>query len=65
VKAARTAFEGNWSKVTPEERCKVLIKFAELIERDAAQIAAIEALNNGKSVFMATLDVGYTASTFR
>jgi len=65
VAAARAAFEGPWSKVTPEDRGKLINKFVQLIERDAAQIAAVEALNNGKSVFMAGLDVGYCASTFR
>jgi len=62
---ARKAFEGPWRKVTPEQRGRYLVKLADLIERDQAQIAAIEAMDNGKSLFMATLDMGYVASTFR
>ena len=48
VAAARTAFDGAWSELTPNERGKLLIKFAELIEEDAETLAAVESFNGGK-----------------
>ena len=65
VSTARKAFEGPWKKVTPEQRGKYLVKLADLIERDQAQLAAVEAMDNGKSMGMARADMGYSASTFR
>jgi len=48
ISAARTAFNGAWGELTPTERGKLLIKFAELIEEDAETLAAVESLNGGK-----------------
>ena len=48
VSAARTAFDGAWGELTPAERGKLLVKFAELIEEDAENLAAVEAMNGGK-----------------
>ena len=53
VSAARKAFEGEWSKVTPQQRGAYLTKLAELMERDAKTIAAIESLDNGKALSIA------------
>ena len=51
ISAARTAFNGVWGELTPTERGKLLIKFAELIEEDAETLAAVESLNGGKVCF--------------
>ena len=48
VEAARTAFEGEWAEITPVERGKLLIKFAELIEEERELLAAVESMNGGK-----------------
>ena len=48
VAAAREAFEGPWSRVTGSERARMMWKLAELIEQNAAELAELEALNNGK-----------------
>ena len=48
VAAARAAFEGAWSELTPAGRGKLLIKFAELIEEDAEMLGAVESMNGGK-----------------
>jgi len=53
VKAARAAFEGPWSKVTPAGRARLLIALAELIERDGEAIALTETLDNGMPYMMA------------
>ena len=49
VAAARTAFEsGPWARTTGSERARMMWKLAELIEKNAAELAEIESLNNGK-----------------
>lgn len=63
--AARHAFEGAWAKVTPEQRGKYLTKLAELIEQNTHLLAAVESLDNGKSLGMAKGDVGCVASCIR
>ena len=47
VEAAAHAFEA-WSRTTPAERSALLLKLADLIERDAESYADLEALNCGK-----------------
>ncbi|HEY2070658.1 MAG TPA: gamma-aminobutyraldehyde dehydrogenase [Rhizomicrobium sp.] len=47
VEAAARAFE-SWSRTTPAERSGLLLKLADLIERDAEAYADLEALNCGK-----------------
>ncbi|RJE21767.1 Aldehyde dehydrogenase [Aspergillus sclerotialis] len=65
VAAARKAFEGAWSQVTPTERGRMLTKLADLFERDSDTLAAIEALDNGKAMTMAKLDVANAANCLR
>src|SRR5580693_5820735 len=49
VKAARKAFEeGPWPKMTASERGRLLHKLADLIEQNQEELAALEALDNGK-----------------
>jgi len=65
VAAARKVFEGDWRQVTPEQRGKYLVKLADLFERDAKILAAIESLDNGKAVSMAAVDVSMAAGCLR
>ncbi|KAJ3484436.1 hypothetical protein NLI96_g5659 [Meripilus lineatus] len=54
VNAARTAFNTTWGKnVSGFERSRLINKLADLIERDAQELAELEALNNGKPVKLA------------
>ncbi len=56
VAAARRAFEsGDWPKMRPVDRERLLLRFADLIEANAQELAEIEALDNGKPVVMARL----------
>ncbi|XP_068332332.1 aldehyde dehydrogenase family 2 member B7, mitochondrial-like [Pyrus communis] len=49
VSAARKAFdEGPWPKMTAYERSRVLLRFADLIEKHNDEIAALETWDNGK-----------------
>jgi aldehyde dehydrogenase (NAD+) len=54
VAAARNAFNTTWGKnVTGFERSRLINKLADLIERDAQELAELESLNNGKPVKIA------------
>ena len=55
VAAARAAFAG-WSRTSPAERAARLLKIADRIEAEAADFAALEALNCGKPVGAALND---------
>jgi aldehyde dehydrogenase (NAD+) len=49
VKAARKAFEeGPWARMAAAERGRLLYKLADLIEANKEELAALEALDNGK-----------------
>ncbi|HZZ78380.1 MAG TPA: aldehyde dehydrogenase family protein, partial [Gemmataceae bacterium] len=49
VKAARKAFEsGPWSKMNASDRGRLIYKLADLIEKNAESLAALETLDNGK-----------------
>lgn len=49
VAAARASFEsGAWSRQTPRERKKTLLRFADLIEKNIEELALIETLDCGK-----------------
>ncbi len=51
VKAARKAFEsGVWSRMKPADRKKVLLKFADLVEANAGEIALLYCLEAGKPI---------------
>src|SRR4051812_15715772 len=51
VKAARRAFdEGPWKKMNARERGRLLYKFADLIEQNIDELAALETLDNGKPI---------------
>ncbi|TIP10564.1 aldehyde dehydrogenase [Mesorhizobium sp.] len=49
VAAARASFEsGSWSRQTPRDRKKTLLRFADLIEKNIEELALIETLDCGK-----------------
>ncbi|GMY24894.1 aldehyde dehydrogenase family 2 member B4, mitochondrial-like [Fagus crenata] len=49
VAAARKAFdEGPWPKMTAYERSRILLRFADLVEKHSEELAALETWNNGK-----------------
>ncbi|KAE8651561.1 aldehyde dehydrogenase family 2 member B7, mitochondrial [Cucumis sativus] len=50
VSAARKAFdEGPWPKMTAYERSKIMLRFADLVEKHAEEVAALETWDNGKT----------------
>ncbi|KAK4992520.1 aldehyde dehydrogenase (NAD(P)(+)) ald5 [Elasticomyces elasticus] len=65
VAAARKAFEGSWRTETPENRGRLLVKLADLFEKNLDLLSAIESLDNGKAVSMAKVDVTMCAGCLR
>ncbi|CDO74105.1 hypothetical protein BN946_scf185043.g155 [Trametes cinnabarina] len=67
VAAARKAYKTTWGKnVTGWERSRLLNKLADLIERDAQELAELETLNNGKPVKIARdFDIGDSVQCLR
>jgi phenylacetaldehyde dehydrogenase len=65
VKAARTAFEGPWSRMTPSERGRIIWKIGDLLLERADEFAQVESLDNGKPVAIAKgADVPLAADLF-
>jgi len=51
VSAARTAFDDRrWSDVSPKDRKRVLLRFAELVRADREGLALLESLDVGKPI---------------
>lgn len=50
VKAARAAFEGDWSKMRGRERGKYIFRLARLIQERAREFAVVESLDGGKPI---------------
>ncbi len=66
IAAARRAFDGGgWSSTPSRERGDLLLRVADLLERDTAEVARMEALDTGKRLVEAEYDVADVVSVFR
>ncbi len=66
IAAARRAFDaGDWPNRPAGERAAVLVRVAELLERDRDAIAMAETLNTGKTLTESRSDVSDVVSVFR
>lgn len=67
VRAARAAFEdSDWSRMKPVDRERLLHRLADLLERNADELAELESIDNGKSVVMARhVDVKHAIEVWR
>ncbi|MEM8687356.1 MAG: aldehyde dehydrogenase [Pseudomonadota bacterium] len=65
VAAAKAAFEGGWGDMKPTTRGKLLVKLADLIERDAARLGEIEVKDNGKLIAEMGGQTKYMAEWYR
>ena len=65
--AARAAFDdGRWSRLSPGDRKRILIRWADLIEANGREIGLIETIDAGKPITDTVgLDVPETASCIR
>ncbi|HEX6639561.1 MAG TPA: aldehyde dehydrogenase [Thermoanaerobaculia bacterium] len=65
VDAAKRAFP-SWSTTRAEDRSRILLKLADLIERDLDELARIESDDNGKPVALAKrMDIPRAVANFR
>ncbi len=62
VEKAREAFDdGRWSKLPPSDRKDVLIRLAKLMTRNARELAVMESVDSGKTIYdCETVDVPET-----
>ena len=67
VKVARRAFEDpTWRRMSAVDRCNLLLRLADLIERDAEILAMLECMDQGKPVAHAMpVEVQGSIRTFR
>jgi aminomuconate-semialdehyde/2-hydroxymuconate-6-semialdehyde dehydrogenase len=65
AQAASKAFK-EWSETSPEKRCAILSKIADLIDRDLDKLALAESIDNGKPVKLAkALDIPRASANIR
>src|ERR1700730_6840937 len=65
VAAAEKAFD-SWSKTPAADRSRLLLRIADLIERDLEKLARAESIDTGKPLSLArSLDIPRAASNFR
>ena len=65
VAAAWKAF-ASWKNVSPQERSRMLLKIADLIDANAERLAMVETLDNGKPIRETmAIDVPLTSDHFR
>lgn len=65
VEAAERAFD-SWSMMTVEKRSAILMKIADLVERDLDRLALAESVDNGKPVKLAkAVDIPRASSNMR
>ncbi|KAK7852958.1 aldehyde dehydrogenase family 2 member C4 [Quercus suber] len=67
VKAARHAFDdGPWPRLSGAERAKRMMKFADLIDQNVEELAALDTIDAGKLFSMGrTVDIPHAASVIR
>ncbi|MRH30096.1 aldehyde dehydrogenase family protein [Microbacterium sp. SYP-A9085] len=66
VRAARAAFDdGPWPRMTGMERSMRINRVADLIDRDAATLAALDAEETGKPITLAENDIAGAAGLWR
>jgi phenylacetaldehyde dehydrogenase len=65
VRAARRAFDSGWPGMSPHARTRVLLQMAEVIERHADELAALESLDVGMPLSRSTPMIAFAVETLR
>ena len=66
VRAARRAFEGSWGRSKPAERQRLMLKIADLLEANMAEIGLLDSLDMGMPLtFAQYMASGPVVETFR
>lgn len=65
ARAAKNAF-GAWSRTPAEQRSRILLELADLIEQNLDELATLESRDNGKAISLAKrLDIPRAVANFR
>lgn len=64
VRAARTAFEGSWGRLTATERGRLLMKLGDAIAARVDELGALESRDTGKPLGQGRADMVATARYF-
>ncbi len=65
VAAAHRTFESDqWRDVTAQERGRILFRIAQVVRDNAAHLAELETLNNGKPIVESEFDIADVATCF-
>ena len=66
IAAAREAFDdGPWPRTSARERGDLLLRVADLLQRDRAELARTESLDTGKRLVESEIDIDDVTSVFR
>ncbi|MDB2325103.1 aldehyde dehydrogenase [Alphaproteobacteria bacterium] len=66
VKAAKAAFDdGEWAEMCPTQRGKLLVRLAEIIERESTRLGELEVRDNGKLIAEMGGQTKYLAEWYR
>jgi betaine-aldehyde dehydrogenase len=66
IASARAAFDGGgWAGTSERERGALLLRVADLLERDAQQLARAESLDTGKRIVESEYDIADVVACFR
>ena len=67
VSKAREAFDdGRWSRMSPSDRKEILIRLSILLSRNARELAVMESLDSGKSIYdCETVDIPETVQCIK
>lgn len=65
VRAARRAFEGPWSKFTPADRQRVILKLADLVEEHADELTHVDSMDMGSPIKFMGLMMGAILGNLR
>lgn len=65
VRAAADAFQGEWRRLTPSARGRLLFRLADLIEEAGPRLAEIEVTDNGKLLAEMGAQTRYIAEWYR
>ena len=66
VRAAKVAFDdGEWRQMRPTQRGKLLVRLAEIIEREATRLGELEVRDNGKLIAEMGAQTKYLAEWYR
>lgn len=64
VKAAQSALDGEWGRMAPVERSRILHRWAQLIENHFDELSELESLDTGKPITAGRADITATARYF-